>query len=74
MSRKSEDNEPANEENKQFGPGGNGGNHRFESRYTRVIFFFRGMYELWMPGSFFLLLTVCLFCVVSMFCCRKIRW
>ena len=43
MSRKHEDKELTNEENKQFDPGGKGGGHRFEKRMYYLFIFFWGM-------------------------------
>ena len=46
MSCKPDDNELANEENKQFDPGGKGGSHRFEQRMYWYSFLFLGIHGL----------------------------
>ena len=57
MSRKPEDIELADEENKQLDPGGKGGSHRFEKRMYWYSFLFVGDVWTWMPDLFLLLLS-----------------
>ena len=51
--RKPKDKAEANEESKQFDPGGKRESHRFESGCTDIIFFFWGMDGLGCPACFF---------------------
>ena len=60
MSCKPKDNELANEENKQFDPGGKGGSHRFEKRMYWYSLHFVGNSGLGCPVCFWCFcLSVC---------------